>query len=488
MFLRKGDYMSIRLMSQVWDHSSLEGTSLLMLLAIADHANDDGVCWPSVRRLAQRVRVSVRQAQRLLRSLEAEGHIAVNRGCGRGKCSVITVKGGAGVDTLRAENGPELAGSRVWHDTGAELSRGKGDIGVTSSLGKFDALRASPNREGDISDALLGKGDIRDTLSENGDVDVTLSRENGEMDVIFPNREKATPLSSFGREKVTSGAQRVTSSAQKGDMLSHAREEPSIEPSLTTTATTITSSPDGEACTSINPVKEDLSSSRFGDLVARDDSSESRKIVEIIQAAREQRKHLAQPRPVPEQPPHAPPLPAQPPHSPPVQEQPQARSAHQSFFDAVCWVVGWDAERLTKEQKGQVAQTLGVLAKAGYQVEEVRRFWREVWHKDWRWVRNRARPTLSQLRAEIGRLHVDERGLVGNGNGTNQRTLIPEDEELRRLLREARRRERPSPPVPASEGVQLSPLQGHALRLPGRADERPAFWQGAPVPVPAGDQ
>ena len=55
--------MSIAWMNYVWEHSDQKGTSLLLLLAIADHANDDGICWPSVARLAHKARTTKRQAQ-----------------------------------------------------------------------------------------------------------------------------------------------------------------------------------------------------------------------------------------------------------------------------------------------------------------------------------------------------------------------------------------------------------------------------------------
>jgi len=40
--------MSIEHMTLVWKHSKKGGTALLLLLAIADFANDDGVAWPSL--------------------------------------------------------------------------------------------------------------------------------------------------------------------------------------------------------------------------------------------------------------------------------------------------------------------------------------------------------------------------------------------------------------------------------------------------------
>ena len=43
--------MSVRIMSQVWELPHLTTGERLLLLAIADHCNDDGVCYPSAERL-----------------------------------------------------------------------------------------------------------------------------------------------------------------------------------------------------------------------------------------------------------------------------------------------------------------------------------------------------------------------------------------------------------------------------------------------------
>jgi hypothetical protein len=85
--------MSIRISARVWDNTEVEGTARLMLLALAWHADDDGLCWPSLDMLARECRISVRQAQRLIAHLEAGGHIQVERGTGRGNASRYTVKG-----------------------------------------------------------------------------------------------------------------------------------------------------------------------------------------------------------------------------------------------------------------------------------------------------------------------------------------------------------------------------------------------------------
>ena len=82
----------------------------------------------------------------------------------------------------------------------------------------------------------------------------------------------------------------------------------------------------------------------------------------------------------------------------------KTESEHQKFFGALCWVVGWDHHVITKEQKGQIAQALGILKKEGYTIDDLRVFWRDVWCKDWRYTKNGSRPTPTQVRAEIGKV------------------------------------------------------------------------------------
>jgi DNA-binding transcriptional MocR family regulator len=71
--------MSIETMSLVWKHAKVEGSELLALLALADHANDEGYCWPSLGTIAQKVRISRSQITRVLKSLEEKGYISRQR-------------------------------------------------------------------------------------------------------------------------------------------------------------------------------------------------------------------------------------------------------------------------------------------------------------------------------------------------------------------------------------------------------------------------
>ncbi|MGH9090199.1 MAG: helix-turn-helix domain-containing protein [Acidimicrobiales bacterium] len=75
--------MSVRVMTDVWSWSQATGTTFLVLLALADVADDQGECWPSIAHLARKCRVSERTVQRCVRDLEDIGEVVVVVGGGR---------------------------------------------------------------------------------------------------------------------------------------------------------------------------------------------------------------------------------------------------------------------------------------------------------------------------------------------------------------------------------------------------------------------
>lgn len=91
-----------------------------------------------------------------------------------------------------------------------------------------------------------------------------------------------------------------------------------------------------------------------------------------------------------------------------VAEPEKAPTPQQEYFSALCWVIGWDHKTITKDQSGQVAQTVGVLQKAGYSKDDLRTFWSDVWAKDWRWEKKKQRPTLTEVRADIGKIKMTD--------------------------------------------------------------------------------
>jgi len=65
-------------MTEVWEHSAAKGSDLLLLLAIADHAHDNGTnAYPSIDSLAKKTRLSRRQVQYNIRNLVSLGELEV---------------------------------------------------------------------------------------------------------------------------------------------------------------------------------------------------------------------------------------------------------------------------------------------------------------------------------------------------------------------------------------------------------------------------
>lgn len=78
--------MSIRVMTAVWDCGLYSGNKLLLLLAMADIAGDDGGdIYPSVATLAQKARIGRRTCQMLQRELVAEGVLIDEGGAAGGR-------------------------------------------------------------------------------------------------------------------------------------------------------------------------------------------------------------------------------------------------------------------------------------------------------------------------------------------------------------------------------------------------------------------
>lgn len=88
--------MSIDVMSAVWRQSQQKGSGLLLLLSLADYANERGVAFPSVETLAAKTRMTARNVQILLRKLEADGEIVIDAAAGPGGANRyrLTVVGG----------------------------------------------------------------------------------------------------------------------------------------------------------------------------------------------------------------------------------------------------------------------------------------------------------------------------------------------------------------------------------------------------------
>jgi hypothetical protein len=73
--------MSIELMTLVFKRPRPDNAAeRLVLLTLADFANEHGVCWPSIRTLADRTRLSTRGVQKAVRKLETGGLLKIRTG------------------------------------------------------------------------------------------------------------------------------------------------------------------------------------------------------------------------------------------------------------------------------------------------------------------------------------------------------------------------------------------------------------------------
>ncbi len=115
--------MSIKIMNAVWHLSKQKGTSLLLLIAIADNANDDGEAWPGIEYLARKIRMSERQTQRLVRDLEKTDELIVERGGGRGNAHRYFILAGKPPEDIAALKSREKKGDKMSPFPGGTTAR-----------------------------------------------------------------------------------------------------------------------------------------------------------------------------------------------------------------------------------------------------------------------------------------------------------------------------------------------------------------------------
>lgn len=70
-------------MAEVWERDDLESTDKFVLLALADNANDQRVCWPSIETIAKKTSLSERAVQYSIKRLEDGMFLAIKRQFGK---------------------------------------------------------------------------------------------------------------------------------------------------------------------------------------------------------------------------------------------------------------------------------------------------------------------------------------------------------------------------------------------------------------------
>jgi hypothetical protein len=138
-------------MSQVWEDTRIGSQAeLLVLLALADHARDDGLCWPSMRSIAAKARIEERSAQRIIRRLIEKGFVKLvsKGGCidGQNTPNRYRVIG----DDRRSPHGPTESHSGVTVGQGVrgdrESPRGDSDDADGMTQGRTNH-HIEPSRE-----------------------------------------------------------------------------------------------------------------------------------------------------------------------------------------------------------------------------------------------------------------------------------------------------------------------------------------------------
>lgn len=98
--------MSIKWMTHAWKLDDLNIGEKLILLAIADNANNDGICWPSITDIAERCCVTERHAIRVVCELQNKGHL--KREMRSGKSTIYHMLTPDICDTPRTPSTPVL--------------------------------------------------------------------------------------------------------------------------------------------------------------------------------------------------------------------------------------------------------------------------------------------------------------------------------------------------------------------------------------------
>lgn len=84
--------MSTIIMSACWPLQGMSPAQKSVLISLADNANDDGVCWPSVARIAERTCLSERAVRNAIRWLEEAQILTGHQRMGRSTWYTVTPK------------------------------------------------------------------------------------------------------------------------------------------------------------------------------------------------------------------------------------------------------------------------------------------------------------------------------------------------------------------------------------------------------------
>ena len=85
--------MSTIIMSACWPLQDMSGPQKAVLISLADNANDEGYCWPSVARISERTCLAERTVQAAIKWLCVAGILSVRERMGRSTMYTLTPAG-----------------------------------------------------------------------------------------------------------------------------------------------------------------------------------------------------------------------------------------------------------------------------------------------------------------------------------------------------------------------------------------------------------
>jgi hypothetical protein len=88
---RSGAEVSVRISDLVWKYSRSRGAARLVMLSLADRADDTGCSFPGIEDIRRRTGLHRATVMRELKSLQASGELAVERSPGHGNRYCITI-------------------------------------------------------------------------------------------------------------------------------------------------------------------------------------------------------------------------------------------------------------------------------------------------------------------------------------------------------------------------------------------------------------
>lgn len=103
-------------MSAVFESKTLGPTERLVMLALADHADDEGKCYPSILRLCERTGLSERAVQNNVKKLADAGYLSVHIGGGKGNANLYFVSPNPAADAPRTKCTPAPDAPQTPHE------------------------------------------------------------------------------------------------------------------------------------------------------------------------------------------------------------------------------------------------------------------------------------------------------------------------------------------------------------------------------------